>query len=111
MTTVILRTNDSGAYDSFTCMGHAGYAKFPFQKDIVCAAVSILVINTVNSLEQITHDEIDVKHNQQTGFIDCRFLGTISHEGSILMDSMVLGLKGIEQEYSKKYFQLKYEEV
>ncbi len=111
MTTMIIRKSSSGIYDSFTCMGHAGYARFPKQKDIVCAAVSILVINTVNSLDKLAHEQTDVKANEDTGFIDCRFRSQVSEQGKLLMDSMVLGLKGIEQQYGKQYFELKFEEV
>ena len=36
---------------AFTCNGHAGYAKA--SEDIVCAAISMLVINMINSIELI----------------------------------------------------------
>ncbi|MDO5573386.1 MAG: ribosomal-processing cysteine protease Prp [bacterium] len=111
MTTMIIRKNSSDHYDSFTCMGHAGYARFPKQKDIVCAAVSMLVINTVNSLEKLAQEQMDVKTNEVTGFIDCRFMSEISDQGKLLMDSMVLGFQGIEQQYGNKYLELKFEEV
>ena len=111
MTTIVISKNNSGIYERFTCMGHAGYARFPKQKDIVCAAISVLVINTVNSLEELTDEEIELQTNEETGFIDCRFQKEISEQGRLLMDSMVLGLKGIEQQYGKKYFELKFEEV
>ena len=39
----------NGNYLEFVSKGHAGYAEEG--QDIVCAAVSVLVINTVNSLE------------------------------------------------------------
>ncbi len=111
MTTMIIQKSSDGAYNSFTCMGHAEYAKSPNQKDIVCAAVSVLVINTLNSLETLIHEEIKVKTDEDEGLIDCRFVNHISDQGKLLMDSMVLGLKGIEQQYGKKYFKLKFEEV
>ena len=38
----------NGNYLEFVSKGHAGYAEEG--QDIVCAAVSVLVINTVNSL-------------------------------------------------------------
>ena len=41
----------NGNYLEFVSKGHAGYAEEG--QDIVCAAVSVLVINTVNSLEDI----------------------------------------------------------
>ena len=47
------------SYVSFHSKGHAGYADSG--KDIVCAAVSALIITTVNSLEAFTEDEIDLE--------------------------------------------------
>ena len=42
-------------YAGFDLSGHAGYEEAGH--DIVCAAVSALVINTVNSVEQFTDDK------------------------------------------------------
>ena len=45
---------EKGHYKSFHIQGHAGYADAG--EDIVCAAVSALVINTINSIEEFTED-------------------------------------------------------
>ena len=42
----------NGSYLDFLSRGHAGYAEEG--QDIVCAAVSALIITTVNSLEKFT---------------------------------------------------------
>ena len=42
-------------YAGFDMSGHAGYDDIG--KDIVCAAVSVLVINTLNSIERFTDDK------------------------------------------------------
>ena len=39
-------------YIGFQTSGHAGYA--PEGQDIVCAAASVLTINTINAIEQFT---------------------------------------------------------
>ena len=39
---------------AFTCNGHAGYAEE--SEDIVCAAISMLVINTANCIEKFCGD-------------------------------------------------------
>ncbi|WP_278046303.1 ribosomal-processing cysteine protease Prp [Desemzia sp. C1] len=44
---------------SFKVEGHAGFA--PSDRDIVCAAVSSLVIGTVNVLRQLTDAEFDAE--------------------------------------------------
>ncbi len=50
MITMTVFRSDTGIYQGFLCSGHAGFARAG--RDIVCAAVSVLVINTVNSIEQ-----------------------------------------------------------
>ena len=109
MTTVIIRKSEQGEYKSFICMGHAGYDKYPH--DIVCAAISVLVINTINSLEELAGEDAACSANEETGFIQCIFHDPLSEKGILLMDSLVLGLSHIEKEYGKKYFKLTFEEV
>ncbi len=111
MTTVIIRKSKQGEYKSFTCMGHAGYKRFFFQKDLVCCAISVLVINTINSFEELSKDKTEVTTNEETGFIQCVFENPLSEKGILLMDSLVLGLSRIEDEYGTKYFKLTFEEV
>ena len=81
-------TKKNNSYTEFTSKGHAGYAEEG--QDIICAAVSVLVINTVNSLETLTHDQISVKKRNGTFFVF--LLEPVSEEGRLLMDSLVLGL-------------------
>lgn len=90
-------------------MGHSGFARSG--KDIVCASISVLVINTVNSIEKLAGDRMDVSENGETGFIHCSFRDMLSQEGKLFMDSMVLGLSGIEKQYGRKYLTVKFEEV
>ena len=51
MTTIIIRKTEKKEYVGLICMGHAGYAEN--EPDIVCAAVSVLVINTINAIEKL----------------------------------------------------------
>ena len=104
MVRITILKNKQGAYTGFTFYGHAGYARSG--SDIVCAAVSVLVINTLNSIEAFTKDVPTVQTDEKKGLIDCSFSEQISQETSLLLDSMVLGLKGIEQEYGRKYIRL-----
>ena len=92
----------------FLCSGHAGYADAG--SDIVCAAVSMLVINTVNSLDQFLPDEsITVRTEQESGTIECIFDDTPSEKAQLLLDSMLLGLKSVEENYHGKYLKLIFE--
>ena len=110
MTTIIIfKSNDS--YKGFTCIGHAEFASSG--KDIVCASISVLVINTLNAIEKLANEKTDVK--AEDGVIECHFPNTINDKTKLLMDTMLMGLKDIEKNYGKKkkksYFELIIEEV
>ena len=92
-----------------TCLGHAGYAEAG--NDIVCAAVSMLVINTINSLDVLAGVKMQVSTDEEEGYIDCKFLSELDERGILLMDSLILGLKGTVDEYGKKFLKLKFKEV
>ena len=110
MTQITFYKTTAGEYQGFTCDGHAGYANFG--EDIVCASISVLVINTINSLEQITGEQMQMETDEATGTIRCRFVDQPLKETSkALMDSLVLGLTQIEKQYGKNYCKLTFEEV
>ena len=96
-------------YRGFSFDGHAGFAKFG--KDIVCAAVSVLVLNTYNSIEKFTDDAFVGDAAPDGGHITMKFPEDNSNELKLLLDSMVLGLEVIEKQYGRKYISLQYEEV
>ena len=91
-------------------MGHAGYAK-KNQPDVLCAAISVLVIGTINSLEELAGERMNVSTNEDTGFIRCDFQGILQEKSSFLVDSMVFSLENLSREYGKKYLQVNFEEV
>ncbi len=91
-------------------MGHAGYAK-PGKPDILCASISVLVINTINSLEELAGEPVQVSTDEETGFIQCIFEDGLQEKSIFLMDSMVFGLQQLSDHYGKKYLTVKFEEV
>lgn len=102
--------NKNDSCVGFRLSGHAGYDVHG--KDIVCAAVSILVINTINSIELLTNDVIQVNiQEEEKGIIDVSFPSEISYETKLLIDSMILGLNGIVEDGNKKYLKVLFEEV
>ena len=109
MTTIIIRKTVKKEYTGFICMGHAEYAEG--EPDIVCAAVSVLVINTINAIEKLAGQMSEVAQNEETGFIKCDFLDSLNEKSILLMDAMVLGLQDISKAYGRKYLQVKFEEV
>ncbi|MDO5422775.1 MAG: ribosomal-processing cysteine protease Prp [Eubacteriales bacterium] len=94
-------------YQGFRSEGHADYAEEG--EDIVCAAVSVLTVNAVNSIEQFTEDAFAVR--QDDGFLELELDGPVSKETKLLLDSMVLGLQEIEKSYGNEYIQLIIKEV
>lgn len=92
-----------------TCSGHAGYADSG--EDIVCSAISVLVINTINSLEVLTSTKMQVESDEESGRIDLLFMEDLKEDGILLMDSLMLGLKNVADEYGKRYVELKFKEV
>ena len=109
MTTIIIRKTVKNEYVGFICMGHAEYAQD--EPDIVCAAVSVLVVNTINAIEKLADQMSEVVENEETGFIKCDFVDSLNEKSILLMDAMVLGLQDISKAYGKKYLQVKFEEV
>ena len=109
MTTVTFHTEGS-RITGFDAAGHSGYAQEG--EDIVCAGVSALVINALNSIERFTDDETSCVSDEDTGSIEFRFDGIPSHDATLLLDSMILGLEEIEDsnEY-EQYIDIIFKEV
>ncbi len=106
ITFTIFKDSDNN-YRAFSSKGHAGFARFG--KDIVCSAVSVLVINTINSIEKFTDDKFDA--NVEDGLVTFSFLNqNISAESKLLINSLVLGIEGIVSDYPK-HIQILFKEV
>ncbi len=111
MTTVtICKNKENGSYTEFHCMGHAQYAK-KGEPDILCSAVSALVIGTINGLDELAGEKLDVTQNEENGFIRCVFLSKLQEKSIFLLECMILNLQEMSKEYGKKYLQVKFEEV
>ena len=109
MTHVSIIKTRNGEYKGFNCIGHSGYADAG--EDIVCAAISVLAINTINSLDQLAGEKFKLVTNEEEGLIDCRFEKNINEKSKLLLDSMVLGLGEIKKQYGKTFIDLTFEEV
>lgn len=94
--------DEDGCYRSFSCKGHADYARKG--RDIICSAVSVLVVNTVNSLEAISGDSIRV--SDRDGFVECEFTDKPTEIGKAFVDSLVMGIRGLVEEYGTDYLSL-----
>lgn len=91
---------ENGHYKKFIIDGHAGYAEEG--EDIVCAAVSALVINAINSIEEFTEDAFTC--DCKDGMIqNWEFTSEVSRETELLMNSLMLGLANIQKAYGDEY--------
>ncbi|UWP59618.1 ribosomal-processing cysteine protease Prp [Ruminococcus gauvreauii] len=87
--------------------GHAGYGAHG--NDIVCAAVSALTINTLNSIETFTED--DFEGGQDDGYLEFHLTQPVSDRAQLLLDSLVLGLREIRKNYGNKFIEITTKEV
>lgn len=77
-----------------TVKGHAGYAEPG--KDIVCAAVSILAQNLIQSIEELTPDK--TKYSIQPGRV-CIEYRNLSEKAKSLFDSFFIGIRMVIEDY------------
>jgi hypothetical protein len=109
MTSIVIRKNTDGDYVGFVLNGHAGSGDYG--KDIVCAAISMLSINTVNSLEKFTEDAFTCNADAEKGYIEVMAENGFSPEGELLMKSFELGITGVFKQYGNEFLDIKFEEV
>lgn len=97
----IFRNKDYVIY-GFRLSGHAGFAEEG--DDIICSAVSILVINTINAIERFTDEKYKFEADEENGgFINYSLPeiqeGKKNHDVELLLETMLYGLNNIENEY------------
>ena len=80
--------------DRITIDGHAGYAEAG--KDIVCAGVTALTENLIDSIESLTEDKI--QYEISPGRVDIHYKD-LSEDGKLLVDSFFLGICGIAKDF------------
>ena len=99
MTKVTLLINDSDKYYGFEAEGHAGFGRFG--RDIVCAAISVLLINTANSVEELLKKQVSYSENAKSGYMLFKVADYDDPEVQLLFKSLELGLKEIAGEHPK----------
>lgn len=97
-----------GHIRGFQFSGHAGFARRG--KDIVCAGVSALVLNTINSIETFTDDEFTCEVQEENGDVSFEMVNSPSEKAALLLDSLVLGVTAIKDTYTK-YITVNFREV
>ena len=97
----------------YCILGHAGFAKKG--EDIVCSAVSILAINTINAIEVLANTPFYCNAKEEEGgylevvVTDLKQCKQV-HDAELLLKTMILGLESIAEQY-KKYIRLTHKEV
>ncbi len=92
----------------FRAHGHAGMAESG--QDIVCAAASVLMINTINAIEEYTEDPFSGSENEVDGSIEFMLESEPTQEANLLLKALVLGLRTMQEDY-EEYINLSFEEV
>ena len=87
--------------DGITVDGHAGYAEAG--NDILCAAVSMLAQNLVNSMEALTGDRPEC--HVWDGHIDIEWKN-LSGGGALLVDSFFVGICSLAGTYGSDYIRI-----
>lgn len=77
-----------------TISGHAHYAEAG--KDIVCAGISALVQNLIQSIEELTQDKI--QYSMSPGRVDINY-GNLSEQAQLLVSSFFVGVEMIANGY------------
>lgn len=85
---------------SLTVDGHANYAEQG--SDIVCAGVSAVVIGGINAIDSLDEKVVfDISANEDiTGHITYRSIES-TYEEQLLLKSIIISLKSIEENYSE----------
>jgi uncharacterized protein YsxB (DUF464 family) len=109
MTKVTFYQNSGKECIGFVVENHAGYA--PEGEDIVCAAISALTINTINSIETFTKDKFETDVDEKSACIRFILKSKPSKESLLLLNSFILGLQGMEDGQYTEFIDIIFEEV
>lgn len=101
MIRAVIKRNEDGCILAFKVDGHANYNP---SNDIVCAAVSAVVIGTVNAIDALTDSDMP-QLIYQSGLFKISFEETthksVQHDekAQLLLNAMIVMLRSIEQIY------------
>ncbi|MBR5236551.1 MAG: ribosomal-processing cysteine protease Prp [Clostridia bacterium] len=100
MITISLFRNESHKITGFTVSGHAGFGDAG--TDIVCAAVTTAVMTTVNGLTDVA--KIELAPTVREGYVACALPKQLTekerHDADLLLDSLVLTLENLTEQYA-----------
>lgn len=99
----IFKRDDSGRINSYQITGHADAGEYGY--DIVCAAVSVLAISTVNGIESLAGiDPIVESDDENGGYLHVEIPSGNTQEQSniiqILLENLLLGMQSVQEQYN-----------
>ncbi len=101
MTEIYFIENADHKLTGFRSFGHAGYRKFG--PDIVCAGISALTTNTVNSLEKIANADMDITRDPKGPVFSMTLKSQPDSITETLLRSMLLGIQEISAQYGSRF--------
>ena len=108
MIRVVIGKRD-GCIESFRISGHAEYDDYG--KDIICSAVSMIGINTVNSLSVLAGESFTVEQDEDSGLLEVVFDHGPNEKADLLLRSLELGIQGVIDQYGSEFVSLVYETI
>ena len=102
MTEVTFFQKETGELTGFRIENHAGFDDEG--KDIA--------INTINSINELTSDTMDVDMDEDEAYIDASIFDTPCKEAQLLLKSLALGLENLEDDEAvNNFIDVIFEEV
>ena len=98
MISAAIRRNKKGRIYGYTVIDHGATD--------LCAAVSLLALNTANSIEALTDEPFNCEYDPEGGFLQVELpevkKGHESPEANLLLEAMALGLYSVKENYSSE---------
>ncbi|MGC5323982.1 ribosomal-processing cysteine protease Prp [Brevibacillus sp. SYSU BS000544] len=95
--------NNKGVLYGFTASGETGFMRYGL--DIIAAGVSILIINTINSIRSLTNEiaEVELERNFAKCILPNAKRNKSCKEGVLLLESLKMGVYSIQESYGTKF--------
>lgn len=101
----IFRNKNNQIY-GFEINGTTNYAEDGY--DIIAAGISMVVLNTINSLDKLSKDKFEDELSD--GYARCIVMnlkkGQGTKESEVLLESLKIGLESIEDSYGSEYLKV-----
>ena len=109
MIRVVIKRNFRLDPIALSISGHAGYGDSG--SDIICSAVSILAYTLANSIETYTDVKFNCHIDEESGDFLFSFVDDYDDGALLLLNSCILGIKSIKDEYGSQYINITDQEV